>query len=60
MRRFLLVLPLVLVAPLFAGCGDKPSTPLAPDVREPDNRNLSGEEILRRKKAADAGHPIDR
>ena len=36
------------------GCGDKPSTALAPDVKEPDNRNVSGAEILRRKQAADA------
>lgn len=64
MRRALLLLALAALgatgAVVLTGCGDKPSTPIAPDVKEPDNRNLSGEEILRRKQAADAGHPVDR
>ena len=38
-----------------AGCGSAPSVPIAPDVKEPDNRNVSGAEILRRKQASEAG-----
>lgn len=54
MRRALLALFLAsLGIGMLGGCSTQPSTKLAPDVKEPDNRNVSGEEILRRKLAAD-------
>lgn len=42
---------------MIVGCSSQPSVHIAPDVKEPDNRNVSGEEILRRKQAADAQNP---
>ena len=55
MRRVLLGVVLASFATaLLAGCDPAPSTPIAPAVKEPDNRNVSGDEILRRKLAGDS------
>lgn len=43
-----------LAATALVGCGSGTSTPIAPDVKEPDNRNVSGAEILKRKLGTDS------
>jgi hypothetical protein len=51
MKKALLAL---FTAMALAGCGSGTSTPIAPDVKEPDNRNVSGAEILKRKLGSDS------
>lgn len=53
MKRALLGLVL---AALIGGCGSSTSTTIAPDVKEPDNRGKSGDEILKLKQESEAGH----
>lgn len=58
MRKATIALLLTsLVGGVLAGCGDKPSTALAPDVKEPDTSKMSKEDILRMKQG---GEPAKR
>ncbi len=54
MKKALLGIFLAALGAMLVGCGSSTSVPVAPDVKEPDNRNVSGAEILKRKLGTDA------
>ncbi|GEM_PF-4237999 len=58
MRKSILALAVAsLAAGFVAGCGDKPSTPIAPDVKEPNTSGMSKEDILRMKQGGEPTKP---